>query len=448
MNDLGASRPAVGRQLGDLKIVQWLSRIPAWLFVALPVAVGIAERSLWNLMRTAQEEHSEALNVAVSFAQGRGFADAFKVGQGPTAHILPISPAVAGTVYAVFGVGSATSEFVLGCWSIGLAVGTYFLLFRAFEHLGSARPARLLALAFGCMAPTYLAQEAVDFRIWEGGLAVFLCALFLERLLAALAGEQLGTRVLAGISFIAALLFFVNPVLGIGAYLCAAVACLQRLHGVQILRTVALATLILAIFLTPWVIRNQIALGSPVLLRSNAGLEISLANYPGALDPIDPQQRFMHRLQEIHPFSSESNYQAMLGAGGEVAYSRQLGSVTWHWIGANRWTTAKTALLHLRQLFAPQPWQFKLSGSGLLAGLRAGLASLIGLLGLVGIARALVLRQRHWVFPAVLVLAPALCFSLFQPVPRYTYLFYPILIFCAADLLTPRSRQKTGPIGA
>src|SRR5260370_26592629 len=103
-------------------------------------------------MRTAEEEHSEALNVAVAFAQGGGFADAFKLGQGPAAHILHISPAVAGTVYAVFGVGSATSEFLLGCWSIGLAVGTYFVLFRAFKTLGSSRLARLLALAFGCMA--------------------------------------------------------------------------------------------------------------------------------------------------------------------------------------------------------------------------------------------------------------------------------------------------------
>lgn len=443
MSGIRAPRPTVGHQLSNLKIVQWFDRIPTWVLVALPVAAGILERSLWNLIRTAQEEHSEALNVAVAFAHGRGFADAFKLGQGPTAHILPISPAIAGTVYAFFGVGSATAEFLLACWSIGLAVGTYFLLFRAFEHLGSTRLARVLALAFGCMAPTYLAQEAVDFRIWEGGLAVFLCALFLERLLAAQAREQLSTGILAGISFIAALLFFVNPVLGIGAYLSAGVACLQRLHGVQILRTIAIATLILASFLTPWVIRNQVSLGAPVLLRSNAGLELSLANYAGALDPIDPQERFMTRLKAIHPFSSESNYQALVKAGGEVAYSRQLGSATWHWIGANRWMTARIALLHLRQLFTPQAWQFKLSGSGLLAGLRAGLAGMTGLLGLVGISRALVLRQRHWAFPAVLVLAPALCFSLFQPVPRYTYLFYPILVFCAADLLTPRSRPTS-----
>jgi hypothetical protein len=431
-----------------MKILQRLGQAPTSMLVALLLAAGIAERALWNWMRTASVPHAEAFNVAVAVAQGRGLADAFQVGQGPTAHLLPLSPLVAGAVYALFGVTTLASEFLLACWSIGLAIGTYFLLFRAFGHLGSSRASRLIALAFGCLAPTYIAQEAVDFRYWEGGLAVFLGALFLERLLAASSAARLGVRVIVGMSFLAALLFFVNPVVGIGAYLCAALTCIRRLKGARMLLPVGIAACMLALFVAPWTIRNELELGSPVALRSNAGLELALANYAGALDPIDPEQRFKRRLLAIHPYSSASNYQAMQRAGGEVGYSKLLGSTTWAWIDAHRGLTAEIALLHLRELVAPEPWLFRLAGTGLFAGLRAGLASLIGVLGLLGIGRALIIRRPLWEYPALLVIPSALCFSLFQPIPRYTYLFYPLLIFCAADLFTRPTREQAGPIHA
>ncbi len=430
-----------------MTIARRLGRIPASTLVVLLIAAGIAERSLWNLVRTASVQHGEAYNIAVALSQGRGFADAFHPGQGPTAHMLPISPLVAGSMYALFGASSRPAEFLLACWSIGLAVGTYYLLFRAFAHLGSSRTSRLIALAFGCLAPTYLSQEAVDFRIWEGGLAVFLCALFLERLLAALSQGRLGAGIVARISFLAALLFFVNPILGIGAYLCSAVSCFQRLKGVKILGAIAIATGMLSLFIVPWTLRNEMSLGAPVILRSNAGLELALANHAGALDAVDPEQRFMLRLQAIHPFSSEANYQAMLAAGGEVAYSRRLASTTWAWIRANSGMTARIALLHLREVIAPEPWLFRLAGTGFMSGLRSALATFIGMLGTIGIAHALITRRPLWVIPALLVIPPVLCFCLFHPIPRYTYLFYPVLIFCAADLFSRPKHEDLQPVG-
>jgi hypothetical protein len=398
--------------------------------------IGIAERSLWNLIRSGPPGAvGEAFNVAAALARGFGFADSYRVGQGPTAHLLPISPAIAGGLYAIFGINAWPAEFLLACWSIGLAMGTYLLLFRAFGRLGSARWARLIALAFGCMAPVYIAQESVDFRILEGGLSVFLCALFLDRLLSLQSSKTLLTYSIAQMAVLTALLFFVNPVLGLGAYACAGMTCLRRLRGVRLAGAISLAAVALAIFLTPWAIRNKIVMGEPILLRSNAGLELALANYPGALEARDRRDEYLHRILEIHPYASDKAYQAMLAAGGEVAYSQKLGAETWRWIAANPWAMARLALRHVRQIFAPEAWQFQLFGTGILTHLRAGLSSLAGCLGMLGLIYALHERRPNWIYPTILVMIPVIPLSIFQPVPRYIYLFYPMLVFCAADFV-------------
>jgi hypothetical protein len=415
--------------------MQLPGRLSTRAVVILLVLVGVAEPALWAALRPTSGAVGEAPNVAISLAQGRGLADAYVPGQGPTAHLLPISPAIAGGIYAAFGVRSPVAEFLLTCWSIGLTIGTYLLLFRAFERLGSSRVSRLTALAFACIAPTYISQEAVDFRIWEGALAAFLCALFLDLLLRMQAREVWDWRSIAGMCLLGALAFFVNPVVGVGVYACAAVACWSRLSVTRVAATSVLATCALALFVVPWALRNKAVLGTPVLLRSNSGVELALANYPGALDPIDPVERFWQRYAQIHPTRHFADLQK---AGGEVAYSALLGRSTWQWIDANPGMTLKLALLHLRQTFAPQEWEFRVVGAAAGHTVRALLASLAGILGLVGIGRALLMRRPYWVYPALMVMLPALCLSLFQPIARYTYLFYPLLVFSAADLLTPR----------
>jgi hypothetical protein len=345
---------------------------------------------------------------------------------------MPISPAIAGGVYSVLGIHSVLSEFVLASWSIGLAIGTYLLFFQAFAHLRSSIQARLCALGFACLVPTYLGQETIDFRYWEGGLATFLCALFLERLLVFQQQNHISMRVIIGMCLLAAFLFFVNPLVGVGAYACAAVFCWKQLDTPRIIATIPLAACTLGIFVIPWALRNEIVLGHPVLLRDNFGLELATANYPGAFDNIDPGERFRRREEQIQPRASDQAYNAMLAAGGEVSYSSRLQEMTVRWIRANPSKVLRLAVLHLRQTFVPQTWQF----SGLLgSSVRIVSASLAGALGVTAIGYALMTRRPNWVYPALLVAIPALCYSLFQPVPRYTYLFYPVLVFAAADLL-------------
>jgi hypothetical protein len=46
---------------------------------------------------------------------------------------------------------------------------------------------------------------------------------------------------------------------------------------------------------------------------------------------------------------------------------------------------------------------------------------------------ALLQGRPHWVFLALILLLPGIAMSLFQPVNRYAYLFYGMLVFTTAD---------------
>ena len=84
------------------------------------------------------------------------------------------------------------------------------------------------------------------------------------------------------------------------AYGCAAIFCIKKLHGIRLVTAFGLAACALAIFLLPWVIRNDVEMGEPILLRSNLGLELAMANYQGALEAQDPLDQVRRRFDQIH----------------------------------------------------------------------------------------------------------------------------------------------------
>lgn len=403
------------------------------------LVAGAMERGAWNAARATWSAGGEAFLVANALSEGRGFASAYGNHHGATAHLLPISPGIGGAVYGLLGY-SPLAELVLATWSIGLALGSYLLLDRAFARLGVAAVPRLLALAFLCLAPTYIAQEAVDFRLWEGGLAAFLSALMLDQVLAADRPDA-PRRHLHAIMATAPVLFFVNPLMGIAAFLSLALLSAGRMPWRVFAWRMAIPLALLAMLVTPWAIRNQRALGEPVLLRSNAGLELALAHYPGAPTHGDRYDAFMARLHAIHPLQNREAYARMMASGGEVAYSRALGEEAMATITANPGQAISVVLAHVGDMITPGAWIFRIWGSERLAPVQAALASIIGLLGLAGLLAGLAQDGRRWLFVALPVVVPILAVAPFQPVMRYTYLIYAPLAFCAAGGLALAIRR-------
>ncbi|NIJ21115.1 hypothetical protein FHS95_002818 [Sphingomonas naasensis] len=394
------------------------------------LVAGALERMAWNMMRTTWSAGGEAFLVANAVSEGRGFAGAYGNHTGATAHLLPISPGIGGSVYWLFGY-TPLAEVVLASWSIGLALGSYLLLYRAFGRLRVPATPRLVALAFLCLAPTYVAQEAVDFRLWEGGLAAFLSALMLEQVLASDDDPARRSHRFA-IMATAPLLFFVNPLLGVAAFLLLLMLWAGRVRWRVLAGRGAISLALLAGLVAPWAIRNQQVLGEPVLLRSNAGLELAIAHYPGVPTHGDRYSAFMARLHAIHPLQNRDAYAKLAALGGEVAYSRALGEEAMATIRADPRHASAVVFAHVGDMITPGTWIFRLWGIEWLAPLQAALASAVGITGLAGLFVGVATRERRWLFVAIPVAVPILAVAPFQPVMRYTYLIYAPLAFCAA----------------
>jgi hypothetical protein len=203
----------------------------------------------------------------------------------------------------------------------------------------------------------------------------------------------------------------------------------------------------LALLVVPWAVRNAAVLGEPVPLRSNFGLELAIANHPVAVPGNRPAETFAERMLAIHPFLSPAARVELARDGGEIAYSRRLAAETRMWIAAHPLDFARLTARHLRQFFFPSPWQFYFTGEEDWRKSRAILLSLVSLLGLLGLAVAILRRRRGYGWLALYIAGAALPYAIVQPVPRYSYLVYGMLAFLAVEALLRGGRYVVGRVG-
>lgn len=407
-----------------------------WQLPVLLLVMGAVLRLAWALPMLSQSyADGEIPNAAIAFARTGTIADAFQPGQGPTAHVLPVPVIYAGLVYRVLGVQSPAAELVLVVAAVGAVVGSFGLLYLCFGIMGTDRRMRLLALALLCLVPVNLVVEVAYFRIWEGGISVALGSAFLYALLRLEQRPDVGWRPVTAMALLAALIFFINPVVGVGVYVCALVFLVDRLPARRWPGAALIAALALVLVIGPWALRNQAVMGQPILLRSNFGLELALGNHPAAVNAADPRQVFRERLVEIHPFASKSAYAAMQAEGGEIAYANALGDEAKAWISANPKDFARLTARHVTELYFPPSWQWNIYAGNENAGV--GESRFIGLMAAAGLAGALwaaVAAWRRYRFAVIMLLMPALPYAIVQPVLRYRYVIFALTVYFAADL--------------
>lgn len=245
------------------------------------------------------------------------------------------------------------------------------------------------------LATPFVPQETIDFRYWEGASALCLATVNMLMIARLDATAQASRRMIATIAGLSAVTFFVCPPVGLAVDCCWAVAALRRLPFRQSIAIALASAMTLALVVAPWAVRNQAALGAPVLLRSNAGIELAIANYPGALsERPDPAHAFAARLNAVHPAANPALRPLIARRGGEVAYADALGALTWRWIAAHPGDTTRLWLRHLHRFFFPEPWQFYFSGWEGMRIERAATISIVMLFGLIGLAAALIEHRR------------------------------------------------------
>lgn len=408
------------------------------------LAAGVALRLVWLLHvhggLAAFVERGEATLEAVAFAQGRGFADAYFPGYGPSAHLLPGMPAFTGTLLWLFGTGPAGALATLA-WSLAQVLCGWLLLHRLFSRLGSDPRALRLGMILLALLPVFAPQETVDFRWWEGAAAVCFACLNLLLLLD-FEDRAPSMRGLALAAALWAVTCFLSPPTGLATAGAWAWHALRRLPLPRAVAFAGMSAGALALLVLPWAIRNAQQLGEPVPMRSNIGLELALANHPAALSGTAPADTMRERLRQIHPYHSAQARAALAHAGGEIAYSRALGAETRRWIAAHPASFAWLSLRHLSEYFFPRPWQMQFSGWDEMQAPRAITIGLVSLLGLVALVIGLRQRRRGFVPLALVIGLTALPYAVTQPIPRYSFLDYGLLVFLAAGLAAP---APTGP---
>ena len=414
-------------------------------FLLLLIGGGLALRLLLLGVRgdglTAFYGGGEATRVALALARTGSFADAYYQGYGPTAHLLPILPGIAGLIFWLLGPESAPANLALLGWSLLQTFAGYLLLRRLALALDMDALAVRAGTAWLCLLPAFMPQETIDFRYWEGAAALALAALNLLLIVQVDARRKAELPLLLIAAALSALTFFVSPAAGLGIYACWGLVALVRLGWKRAIGLGAVSAVALALLIVPWTLRNATVMGDPIPLRSNFGLELAIGNHPAAVGSLHPDDTFAERLHAVHPYHNPAARAALRRAGGESAYSAALGAEARAWIAAHPAQFAQLSLAHLSQFFVPRPWQFYFAGWQDARELRAlivGLASIVGLAGLLmGIVRG---RRGYWLLGTYVALA-ALPYAIVQPVPRYSYIVWPLLVFLAAETLI-RARRR------
>lgn len=429
---------AAGAASLRLPLPAWLRAID-WRALVLPgllLLAGAVVRVLWVRHHFRATIGGEAGHVAVAFARTGVVADAFYPGEGPTTHLSPVAPVIQGLVLRLLGIETRQSAWALSFLAIACCLGAALLLYRAFGVMGAPRGSRLAALAAAALLPINRFTETDEFRFWEGGMAALLSAAILWLTVEADRAHAVGWRVLAGLSLLIALLFFVNPPLGVAGYANLGLLLLRRVPRRRWPATMLSAALILAAVLTPWTVRNYAYFGRFIPLRGNAGLELALANHPAAVSGLHQRAVFRAREAEIHPDGEPAVMAKMRAAGGEVPYAERLGRETVAWIRQHPGDFARLTLRHAGQFFFPPPWLWRVYGAGEPAVQTKWLITTVtAVLGLLGVAASLFWWRGRMAYAAAIVLVPALPYMVVQPVLRYRYLIFFPLLYLSAELI-------------
>ena len=191
-------------------------------------------------------------------------------------------------------------------------------------------------------------------------------------------------------------------------------------HRLAFFRFMAVAALMIVICLSPWAIRNRIALGGIIWTRDNFGLELQVSNNDAAT--ADAEQN--NRSPDIpHPYGSIAERQRVRHMG-ELAYQRTKQEEALLWIRNH-----PAHFIHLvagRLLyfwFPPMPrWWQSIAEAALTVAAIAGLASLFKATPVA-----------VWLFLTVLVFYPAVSTCSFKYRREYRLPIEPVLFFLAGS---------------
>ena len=362
----------------------------------------------------------ETWNVAIAFAQTGCLCDPYILPTGPSAHANPLYPILLGTLLRLTRTAPPGFElhFLL---NVALASLMWAMLPLFAVVAGLTPRVGILAGALGALPPVHI---WVQTHRGEPALtAIFLMmamgyTLWMWRTEAFTLGSGLLLGALWGLAILSSA--STAPVF--------ALLILVSIYFFRAapFRSTGFAVLAALLVMSPWLIRNWIVLGSPVL-RSNFGLELRIANNEMATadseDNLDTGAYYKY-----HPIRSREEALRVRQLG-EVAYNRVVLHDALDWISKN-----PRAFVSLTLQRAKNFW---LVGTNHPANFLLDLMTLLlALPGIVLMARG---AGRHYALASLICLwlGYAPLYSIVQSSVRYSYpvewsLILPIGVFAAA----------------
>lgn len=254
---------------------------------------------------------NETTALAASIANGYGFSSPFMQALfghpqvGPSTWVSPVYPYFCAAVFKIFGVLSRPSYMVICLAQCIMSAFTVVFILRIGEKTVGRRAAIAAAVLWSVVP--WFAKWAVCF-VWDPVASALLFAWLFWYALTL--DEQTSTKQWIGFGALWGFALLTNPALATLFAVSLVWLLWERWDRV---RRAAVAVLMCAVVISPWIIRNRVVFGEWVFLRSNFPFEFSMGNFPGSFG-LDFAGR--------HPTSNPAEF-AEYQRLGELQYVRE-----------------------------------------------------------------------------------------------------------------------------
>ena len=244
------------------------------------IALSVRLVAVWKTGFFRHFEPSEMVRIALSLTKNQGYGKPFLIPTGPTAHQMPLYPMFMSVIYRVFGIGARAEavKIALAC-TISAFRCALIPLFCLAINLG-----RRVAITAAIVSSFYITSLQTEVRgNWDGPwqtLALLILTWMTIQIWSSrswMERTNFGYFILWGVTILLQPAFL--PILA-AFILAGLVACRNEARG-RYLKQCSVLVLVVAAFLAPWVIRNDLQFGKMVITRDNFGLEFWVSNGPG-----------------------------------------------------------------------------------------------------------------------------------------------------------------------
>ncbi len=371
--------------------------------------------------------------MALSLMRTGQFADPYMIPTGPTAHPTPLWPALLAVIYHTFGI-TVTAGYMRALVAISSQSALFALLPWFARRLGVGTRAGILAGIAGSLIPQPMYEIVGHGFSAQAGFALGLVALgFLYRWTArrfSVAGSLLlGAGCGAAFHLSPPLLLVVLGSLTFEFFWN------RSRHAWIPLLCVAFGA---ALACVPWTWRNYAALHEFCFIRSNFGLELRIANQPGASADIDVTLARNGTLR--HPSENLEEARKVRNLG-EAEYMRQARKEATEWIKGHPAEFLRLTLMRFVHFWCGPlrlPWQ-------------AAITTTLSMLALLGLRRILpTMEAPH----RAALLIPLATFPLVYYIVSYVEhypapLAWMLLLLAAYEVqswITPRDRADSATV--